>query len=83
MTKTILRRRGRITIPKEIRRKAMIHSGTQIDFHLETDGTISMIPITKDIDELKGIVVSSRKRPVSLEEMKNQYNCEVFSSRSS
>jgi antitoxin PrlF len=70
MTKSTVTSKGQVTVPKEIREKAMIHEGTQLDFQIQDDGIILLIPIQRSISQLKGIVKSSRKKPVSLAEMK-------------
>lgn len=70
MAKSTVTSKGQVTIPKEIRLIAMIHEGTQLDFHIQSDGKIIMIPIQNNIINLKGIIKSKRKTPVSLAEMK-------------
>ncbi len=70
MAKSTVTSKGQVTIPKEIREFAMIHAGTQIDFQMQKDGTILIIPIQRHISQLKGIIKSRRKKPVSLDEMK-------------
>lgn len=70
MTKSTVTSKGQITVPKEIREKAVIHAGTQLDFQILDDGMILLIPIQRHISQLKGIVKSSRKTPVTLAEMK-------------
>lgn len=70
MTKSTITSKGQVTIPKEIRVTAMLHEGTEIDFQMQNDGTILIIPIQRHISQLKGIVQSRHKKPVSLAEMK-------------
>lgn len=70
MSKSTVTSKGQVTIPKEIRLGAMIHEGTQVDFQIQKDGCILMIPIQRHISELKGIIKSKRKSPVTLKEMK-------------
>lgn len=70
MTKSTVTTKGQITIPKEIRDKAMIHEGTQIDFQIQNDGKILIIPIQRHFKQLKGIIKSRRKKAVTLSEMK-------------
>lgn len=70
MVKSTVTSKGQVTIPKEIRVGAMIHEGTQVDFQLQEDGKIVIIPIQRHISQLKGILKSKRKRPASLAEMK-------------
>lgn len=70
MTRSTVTSKGQVTIPKEIRVVAMIHEGTEIDFQMQRDGTILIIPIQRHVSQLKGIVKTKRKKPVSLSEMK-------------
>lgn len=70
MVKSTVTSKGQITIPKEIRVAAMIQEGMQIDFYIQTDGTIVIVPLQSHLAELKGIVKSKRRSPVSLSEMK-------------
>lgn len=70
MTKSTVTSKGQVTIPKDIRVNAMIHEGTQVDFQIQSDGKILLIPIQCHISQLKGIIKTKRKKPVSLAEMK-------------
>lgn len=63
--------KGQVTIPYLIRCQAKITTGSQLDFQLESDGSIVIHPLSRDVSQLKGIVKSKRKRSVSLKEMKN------------
>lgn len=62
--------KGRVTIPQAIRSKAKIAAGTQLDFQLKDDGTLTVHRVTDDFTALKGIVKSKRRKPVTLKEMK-------------
>lgn len=68
MTNAVLSSKGQIVIPKEIREKLGVHAGDRIQF-LEEEGGFKIVPATYDIKELKG-VVSTPKRPVTIEQMK-------------
>lgn len=70
MSKSTVTSKGQVTIPKKIRMTAMIHEGAQLDFQIQSDGNILIIPIQTHISHLKGIIKSKRKKPVSLAEMK-------------
>jgi len=70
MAKSTVTSKGQVTIPKEIRISAMIHEGSQIDFQIQNDGSILIIPIQRHISQLKGIIKSKRKKPVTIKEMK-------------
>ncbi len=56
MVKSTVTSKGQVTIPKEIRVSAMIHEGTQVDFQLQEDGKILIIPMQRHISQLKGIL---------------------------
>ncbi len=68
MPKSIMTSKGQVTIPKSIREKAHIRTGSALSFHYE-NGTIIIHPITKDITALKGMVKSKKQKPVTIEEM--------------
>jgi antitoxin PrlF len=70
MAKAVVTSKGQVTIPKIIRDRARMDSGTQLDFQLESDGTVIIRPVTRDISEIKGIVKVKRRKPVTLKEMK-------------
>ncbi len=70
MVKSTVTSKGQVTIPKKIRMTAMIHEGSQLDFQIQSDGSILIIPVQTHISHLKGIIKSKRKKPVSLAEMK-------------
>lgn len=78
MTKSTVTSKGQVTIPKEIRVATMIHEGTQVDFQIQNDGSILIIPIQRHISELKGIIKSKRKKPVTLTEMKKAISDGAF-----
>lgn len=62
--------KGQVTIPHFIRDQAKIVAGSQLDFQMDDDGNIIIRPINKDITNLKGIVKSKQKKPVTLKQMK-------------
>lgn len=68
--RAVVTSKGQITIPQSIRNQANIVVGSQLDFQLRNDGTIIVHVVTLDISELKGIVKTKRRKPVSLKEMK-------------
>ena len=60
--------KGQITIPKNIRVLLGLQSGDKISFIVDDQGVVSVIPVTKRVTSIKGIV-SKPKKPVSIEEM--------------
>ncbi len=62
--------KGQITIPKQIRDRLRLQAGSRVEFHVDRQGRVTMRPRKNvDIRELKGIVRSRRKTPVSVDEM--------------
>jgi AbrB family looped-hinge helix DNA binding protein len=69
MAASTLTSKGQITIPKEIRDQLRLRIGQKLDFRLDSHGGVVLLPRTQDVRQLKGIVKSRRKKPVSVEEM--------------
>jgi len=67
MTATITSK-GQVTIPKTVRDTLKLHAGDRLDFILEADGTVRIVPVTSSIRELKGFVPAP-KRTLSLQDM--------------
>ena len=70
MPRTTVTSKGQVTIPLEIREKAKITAGSQLDFQMQDEDTIIIHLVSHDVCKLKGIVKTKRKKPVSLKEMK-------------
>lgn len=68
--KAVVTSKGQVTIPVMIRTKAHISPGSKLDFQIEEDGTLKVRLLIQDVSQLKGIVKSKRRKPVSLREMK-------------
>jgi antitoxin PrlF len=60
--------KGQTTIPGEIRRHLKLKPGDRIEFVVEADGKVVLVPATVDVHELKGLLAPAPRR-VSLEEM--------------
>jgi antitoxin PrlF len=67
MSASILSSKGQIVIPKEVRDKLGLHTGDRVQF-VEDGAGFKLVPATRDIRELRGIVARPR-RPVSIEQM--------------
>jgi antitoxin PrlF len=61
--------KGQITIPKAIRDRLRLQAGHRVEFQVDRQGQVIMRAKNVDIRELKGIIRSTRKTPVSVEEM--------------
>ncbi len=57
-----------VTIPPEIRESLHLTPGEQLQFFINAEGSLTLLPMTKDVRILKGIV-PAQDHPISLEEM--------------
>jgi len=60
--------KGQTTIPGEIRRHLKLRPGDRVEFMVEPDGRVILVPATVDVGELKGLLAPA-PRSVMLEEM--------------
>ena len=60
--------KGQLTLPKQIRDYLGVHEGDKVDFIVEEDGKVIVLPHTADVRKLKGMIPKPAK-PVSLEDM--------------
>ena len=60
--------KGQTTIPSEIRRHLRLRAGDRVEFVVENDGRVVLIPATVDAMELEGLLAPAPRR-VSLGEM--------------
>ncbi len=78
MPTATLTSKGQVTIPKEIRDRLRLETGQRLDFDIDKNGKLSVVPRNRDIRSLMGIIKSKRKTPVTVEEM-NQAILQRFS----
>ena len=60
--------KGQITVPKAVRDRLHLRPGDKVEFLVDDDGTVRVIPVTATLSQLKGMV-QRPKRAVSLTEM--------------
>lgn len=65
---TTITSKGQITLPKSIRDKLKLRAGDRLDFVVDPDGAVRIVPVTSSVKELKGLVPPP-ERVLSLEEM--------------
>ncbi|HUY26136.1 MAG TPA: type II toxin-antitoxin system PrlF family antitoxin [Candidatus Binataceae bacterium] len=68
MTVSTITSKGQATIPGEIRRHLKLKAGDRVQFIVESDGKVVLVPATVDVSELKGLLAPAPRR-VSLEAM--------------
>ena len=54
---------------QEIRYHLKLRTGQRLEFQVAADGRVVMRPRSRDVRDLKGIVRTSRRKTVSVEEM--------------
>ena len=67
MAAATLTSKGQITLPKSVRERLGVEAGDRIEF-IESEEGFLVVPATRDIRSLKGIVPKPKK-PVTIEEM--------------
>ena len=60
--------KGQVTVPKKVREQLHLSPGDKIEFLVEENGTVRVVPVTAKVTQLKGMVPKPR-RVVSVEEM--------------
>ncbi len=60
--------KGQVTVPKAVRDRLHLNPGDKIEFLVDEDGTVRVIPVTATLRQLKGMV-RKPDRVVSLHEM--------------
>jgi AbrB family looped-hinge helix DNA binding protein len=60
--------KGQITLPKALRERLQLSAGDRVEFIVEANDVVRMVPRRTSITRLKGMLPKP-ERPVSLEEM--------------
>ena len=68
--------KGQLTIPKSIRTKLRLRRGDKVEFFIDNQGNLHLIPIKSSLIELKGMVPPA-KEVVSIEEMQKAIELEA------
>lgn len=68
MSEAKLTSKGQITIPKAVRERLGLRTGDRVEFVEEAPGVYRIVPVTRDVRALRGIVPRPAC-PVPLEDM--------------
>jgi len=60
--------KGQITLPKALRDQLHLSAGDRVEFILEENGSVRMLPRQASVKQLKGMLPKPA-RPIALEEM--------------
>ena len=69
MSTATLTSKGQITLPKEVREHFKLSEGDRIDFIIEDDGKVRVVPITGSFRELLGMFHRPGMKALTVEEM--------------
>lgn len=69
MSTSTLTSKGQTTIPKDIRERLNLHPGDRLEFVIDEDGRVLVLPASIDASELAGMLKPPAK-PVSVADMK-------------
>lgn len=69
MVNATITSKGQVTIPKEIRDYLKLETGSRVDFVIDKDGYVKVIPLNVNVETLSGILHRKGMKAVSLEEM--------------
>lgn len=69
MAQARLTSKGQITIPKKIRDYLKLDTGSRIDFVIDENGDVKVIPLNVAVADLSGILHREGMKPASIAEM--------------
>ena len=69
MTSATITTKGQITIPKEIRDYLKIDAGSKVDFVIDADGHVKLLPLNIPVKTLSGILHCPGMRAATIKEM--------------
>ncbi len=69
MASATITTKGQVTIPKEIRDYLNLDTGSKVDFVIDENGIVKLIPLNIPIESLSGILHRKGMKSATLEEM--------------
>ncbi|NEN88139.1 MAG: AbrB/MazE/SpoVT family DNA-binding domain-containing protein [Okeania sp. SIO3H1] len=69
MASTIVSDRGQITIPEEIRDYLKLNAGSKIEFVIDEQGEVKIIPLKFSVEDLSGILHYPGIEKATIEDM--------------
>ncbi len=69
MTSAKVTSKGQVTIPKEIRDYLKLDAGSKVDFVIDSDGQVKVIPLNVPNQALSGILYRPGMRAATIQEM--------------
>ena len=69
MASATITSKGQVTIPKEIRNHLKLETGSKVNFVIDENGEVKVIPFKVPVEELSGILHRRDIKAATLEEM--------------
>ncbi len=69
MASATITTKGQVTIPKEIRDYLNLDTGSKVDFVIDENGIVKLIPLNIPIESLSGILHRKGMKSATLKEM--------------
>ena len=69
MASATITTKGQVTIPKEIRDYLNLDTGSKVDFVIDENGIVTLIPLNTPVQSLSGILQRPGIKNATLEEM--------------
>lgn len=69
MFSAVVTNTGQVTLPKEIRERLKLVSGSRVEFVVDEDNQVKIFPLNVNVENLSGILHRPGIREASLEDM--------------
>jgi AbrB family looped-hinge helix DNA binding protein len=69
MASATITTKGQVTIPKEIRDYLNLDTGSKVDFVIDENGIVKLIPLNVPVQRLSGILHRPSMKSATLEDM--------------
>ena len=69
MASATITSKGQVTIPKEIRDYLKLETGSKVDFVIDENGEVKVIPLNVPVETLSGMLHRQGMKAATLEEM--------------
>ncbi|AUT03852.1 AbrB family transcriptional regulator [Nostoc sp. CENA543] len=69
MVSTTITTTGQVTIPQEIREYLNLDAGSKVDFFIDENGTVKLIPLNVPVQSLSGILHGPGMKSATLTDM--------------
>ena len=77
MTTATLTSKGQITVPQGVRRELGLQTGDKVDFVPDDGGGFRMVPVRKDVRELRGRFAGRSVKPITIQDMSEAIEAEA------